>query len=301
MAYHVPVLLAECLDGLNINPNGIYVDLTFGGGGHSRAILEHLSKKGHLYAFDQDEDAVKNAIDDSRFTLIRGNFKYFRNFLRAEGVQKVNGILADLGVSSHHLDSPERGFSFRFSGPLDMRMNQRAKFSAADVVNKYPVETLTNVLKVYGELPNAKQIAARICAQRDSNSINTVEELAELLKPAIPAKIQNKVLAQVFQAIRIEVNHELDALKSMLVNAGKSIVPQGRLVVMSYHSLEDRLVKNYLRTGNFDGDENKDLITGCNAGLIFEPINRKVITPNALELEVNNRSRSAKLRIAQRL
>lgn len=301
MAYHIPVLLAECLEGLNISPNGVYVDLTFGGGGHSRAIVERLGKKGHLYAFDQDEDAVKNAIDDSRFTLIRGNFKYFRNFLRAEGVQGVNGILADLGVSSHHLDSPERGFSFRFSGPLDMRMNQKAKLTAADVVNKYPVETLTNVLKIYGELPNAKQIAVRICAQRASSSLNTVEELAELLKPVVPAKIQNKVLAQVFQAIRIEVNHELDALKSMLINAGKAIVPQGRLVVMSYHSLEDRLVKNYIRTGNFDGDENKDLITGCNAGLIFESVNRKVITPNDEELEANNRSRSAKLRIAQRI
>lgn len=301
MAYHVPVLLAESLDGLNIKPDGVYADLTFGGGGHSRAILERLGRRGHLFAFDQDEDALNNAIDDVRFSLIRGNFKYFRNFLRYRGVSRVDGILADLGVSSHHLDCPERGFSFRFEGPLDMRMNQKSRLSAAEVVNKYTVEDLTRILKLYGEISDARRFAVRICTERKGRSLSTVDDLAELLRPIIPAKIQNKTLAQVFQAVRIEVNHELDALKLMLLNADKSLATDGRLVVISYHSLEDRLVKNYFRAGNFEGDEHKDPITGQTANLVFEQLNRKVITPNASELEENNRSRSAKLRIGRKL
>lgn len=301
MEYHVPVLLAESLDGLNIRPDGIYADLTFGGGGHSRAILERLGRSGHLYAFDHDEDAMENALDDRRFTLIRGNFKYFRNFLRHLGVDGINGILADLGVSSHHLDTPERGFSFRYSGQLDMRMNQGARISAADVVNGYSLDDLTRILALYGELPDAKRLAQRICEGRKNGSIDSVEVLVDIVKPSIPQRVLNKTLAQVFQAIRIEVNSEMDALKSMLRGAAATLQPEGRLVVISYHSLEDRLVKNFFRAGNFEGDEMKDALTGRGAHLIFEQVNRKVITPSEREVQANSRSRSAKLRVGRRL
>lgn len=297
--YHVPVLLAESIAGLNIRPNGVYVDLTFGGGGHSRKILEELNRNGRLFAFDQDEDALKNAIDDKRFKLIRSNFKYFRNFLRYYNVPAVDGILVDLGVSSFHLDSPERGFSFRFEGPLDMRMNRRASLSAKKVVNEYDAEQLTGILKNYGELPEAKKFAGKICREREAGVIETVEDLAGLLKPIIPVKIQNKTLAKVFQAIRIEVNHELDVLKSMLINAQKCLVPDGRLVVISYHSLEDRLVKNYFRNGNFEGEDNPDFMG--NRVVPFEQVNRKVIAPSSSELSQNSRARSAKLRIGRRI
>jgi len=299
MAYHVPVLLAESIEGLNIKPNGTYVDLTFGGGGHSRLIMEKLNRQGRLFAFDQDEDALANAIDDKRFMLIRSNFKYFRNFLRYHGVSKVDGILADLGVSSFHLDSPERGFSFRFEGPLDMRMNRRASLSAKTVVNNYEAEDLMKIFRLYGELNEAKRFANAICRERSNRPIETVEDLAELLKPMIPQKIQNKTLAQVFQAIRIEVNHELDVLKSMILNAEKCLVKDGRLVIISYHSLEDRLVKNYFRNGNFEGDDNPDFMG--NRTVPFEQINRKVIVPTDEELERNSRARSAKLRIGSKL
>lgn len=299
MAYHVPVLLAESIEGLNIKPNGTYVDLTFGGGGHSRLIMEKLNRQGRLFAFDQDEDALANAIDDKRFMLIRSNFKYFRNFLRYHGVSKVDGILADLGVSSFHLDSPERGFSFRFEGPLDMRMNRRASLSAKTVVNSYEAEDLMKIFRLYGELNEAKRFANAICRERSNRPIETVEDLAELLKPMIPQKIQNKTLAQVFQAIRIEVNHELDVLKSMILNAEKCLVKDGRLVIISYHSLEDRLVKNYFRNGNFEGDDNPDFMG--NRTVPFEQINRKVIVPTDEELERNSRARSAKLRIGSKL
>jgi len=298
MAYHVPVLLRESIDGLDIKPNGIYVDLTFGGGGHSTEILKHL-KKGKLYAFDQDEEALKNAIDDKRFTLICSNFKYFRNFLRYHGVVEVDGILADLGVSSHHFDSPERGFSFRFEGPLDMRMNQRSKISAKVVVNTYSADELSNVLSLYGELPNARRIATTICKQREQKQIETVEQLAELLKPMFPLNAQNKMLAQVFQAIRIEVNREMEVLKGMLLAATKSLKKEGRLVVISYHSLEDRLVKNYMRSGNFEGDVVKDFYG--NVSSPYEQINRKVIIPSDEEIKINSRARSAKLRIGKKL
>lgn len=299
MAYHVPVLLAESIEGLNITPNGVYVDLTFGGGGHSRAILEKLGKKGRLIAFDQDEEAQQNALDDKRFMLIRSNFRYFRNFLRYHGIEQVNGILADLGVSSHHLDSPQRGFSFRFEGPLDMRMNRNAKLTAQKVVNDYPVEELTRILKLYGEVQSASKMASVIAKARENQKIETADQLLEILKPLVPFKIQNKVLAQVFQAIRIEVNREMENLEAMLESSSKCLVPGGRLVVISYHSLEDRMVKNYLRYGNTEGTDSKDLMG--NRNVPFEQVNKKVITPSDEECKVNNRARSAKLRIGKRI
>lgn len=298
MAYHVPVLLRESIDGLDIKPNGIYVDLTFGGGGHSTEILKHLSK-GKLYAFDQDEEALANAIDDKRFTLIRSNFRFFRNFLKYHKIDTVDGILADLGVSSHHFDSPERGFSFRFEGPLDMRMNQKQKISAKTVVNSYCPEDLAKVFTLYGELPNAKRLANAICQSREGKTIDTVEQLYELLKPMFPFKTENKMLAQVFQAIRIEVNQEMEVLKQMLVNATKCLKKDGRLVVISYHSLEDRLVKNYFRSGNFEGDLDKDFYGNVTSP--YEQVNRKVIVPSDEELKINSRARSAKLRIGKKL
>ncbi len=298
MAYHVPVLLHESIEGLDIKPNGIYVDLTFGGGGHSSEILKHLSK-GTLFAFDQDEEALRNTIDDKRFTLIRSNFRFFRNFLRYHNVREVDGILADLGVSSHHFDSPERGFSFRFEGPLDMRMNQNQRLSAKHVVNTYSPEDLANVLTQYGELQGARRLANNICKSREENQIETVEQLAELLKPMFPSNVQNKMLAQVFQAIRIEVNQEMEVLKQMLTNATKALKKDGRLVVIAYHSLEDRLVKNYFRSGNFEGDLDKDFYG--NVSSPYEQVNRKVIVPSDEENKINSRARSAKLRIGRKL
>ncbi len=298
MAYHVPVLLRESIDGLEIKPNGIYVDLTFGGGGHSAEILKHLNK-GKLFAFDQDEEALANAIDDKRFTLIRGNFRFFRNFLKYHGIDSVDGILADLGVSSHHFDSPERGFSFRFEGPLDMRMNQKSKKSAKNVVNDYAAEDLARVFTLYGELQNAKRLANAICQSRSGKKIETVEQLYELLKPMFPFNQQNKMLAQVFQAIRIEVNQEMFVLEQMLINATKCLKKDGRLVIIAYHSLEDRLVKNYMRSGNFEGDVAKDFYG--NVSSPYEAVNRKVIVPSDEEIKINSRARSAKLRIGKKL
>jgi len=298
MAYHVPVLLRESIDGLEIKPNGVYVDLTFGGGGHSTEILKHLSK-GKLFAFDQDEEALANAIDDKRFTLIRGNFRFFRNFLRYHGIREVDGILADLGVSSHHFDSPERGFSFRFEGPLDMRMNQKSRKSAKHVVNEYAADDLARVFTLYGELQNAKRLANAICQSRSGKQIETVEQLYELLKPMFPFNQQNKMLAQVFQAIRIEVNQEMFVLEQMLINATKCLKKDGRLVIIAYHSLEDRLVKNYMRSGNFEGDVEKDFYG--NVSSPYELVNRKVIVPSDEEIKINSRARSAKLRIGKKV
>ncbi|NOU16294.1 MAG: 16S rRNA (cytosine(1402)-N(4))-methyltransferase RsmH [Bacteroidales bacterium] len=298
MAYHIPVLLHESIEGLDIKPNGIYVDLTFGGGGHSSEILKHLNK-GKLFAFDQDEEALKNTIDDKRFTLIRSNFRFFRNFLRYHNVKEVDGILADLGVSSHHFDSPERGFSFRFEGPLDMRMNQNQRLLAKQVVNTYSSEDLANVLTQYGELQGARRLANAICKSREEKQIETVEQLAELLKPMFPANAQNKMLAQVFQAIRIEVNQEMEVLKQMLTNATKALKKDGRLVVIAYHSLEDRLVKNYFRSGNFEGNLDKDFYG--NVSSPYEQVNRKVIVPSDEENKINSRARSAKLRIGRKV
>ncbi|QKG79213.1 16S rRNA (cytosine(1402)-N(4))-methyltransferase RsmH [Tenuifilum thalassicum] len=299
MAYHVPVLLNESIEGLDINPSGTYVDLTFGGGGHSRAILQKLGKKGRLIAFDQDEDALKNALDDKRFMLIRGNFRYFRNFLRYHGVEQLNGILADLGVSSHHLDTAERGFSFRFEGPLDMRMNRNAKLTGQKVINEYSEERLANILKLYGEVKGAGRVASVIVRERSKGSIDNADQLLEILKPLIPFKIQNKVLAQIFQAIRIEVNQEMESLKEMLESSVKSLLPGGRLVIISYHSLEDRMVKNFFRYGNVEGTDSMDLMG--NRNVPFEQVNRKVITPSDDECIENNRARSAKLRIGRKL
>jgi 16S rRNA (cytosine1402-N4)-methyltransferase len=297
MAYHVPVLLHESIEGLEIKPNGTYVDLTFGGGGHSTEILKHLNK-GRLIAFDQDEEALANAIDDKRFILIRSNFRFFRNFLRYHGIKEVDGILADLGVSSHHFDSPERGFSFRFEGPLDMRMNQNQRLSAKQVINNYSSEDIANVLTQYGELQGARRLANAICKARDERTIESVEQLADLLKPMFPSATQNKMLAQVFQAIRIEVNQEMEVLKQMLTNATKALKKDGRLVVIAYHSLEDRLVKNYFRSGNFEGDLDKDFYGNVTSP--YEQINRKVIVPSEEENRRNSRARSAKLRIGRK-
>lgn len=299
MAYHVPVLLHESVEGLNIQPNGTYLDLTFGGGGHSREILNHLSPKGRLIAFDQDSEALKNSIKDSRFLLIHSNFRYFRNFLRYHKVGSVNGVLADLGISSKHIDSPERGFSFRFEGPLDMRMNRSAVLTASHIVNTYEVKMLVNVLSLYGELPNAYKIATLIDKQRSKEPITTVEKLAELVSPLFPSQVKNKMLAKVFQALRIEVNREMEALRIMLMQMGKTLSTDGRLVVISYHSLEDRMVKNFLRTGNVEGDKETDFYGNVIAD--FEQVNRKVIVPSDKEIEQNPRARSAKLRIGRKL
>ena len=298
MAYHVPVLLHESIEGLNISPNGTYLDLTFGGGGHSSEIIKHLSRKGRLIAFDQDKDAFANAIDDSRFMLIHSNFRYFKNFLRYHKIAKVDGILADLGVSSMHFDSPERGFSFRFEGPLDMRMNQNSKLTAKQVVNTYTEKELAQLLSVYGEVTNAYKIAQAIAKHRENSPITTVEKLVEILNPMSPPHLINKLLAKVFQAIRIEVNQEMETLKQMLLSTTLALNPNGRLVVISYHSLEDRLVKNFIRSGNFEGKVEADFYGNVLSD--FEQITRKVIIPTEEELEQNPRSRSAKLRIAQK-
>ncbi len=299
MQYHVPVLLNESIEGLNIQPDGTYLDLTFGGGGHSRELLKHLSKKGKLFAFDQDEDAFKNSINDQRFTLIRSNFRFFRNFLKYYKVKEVHGILADLGVSSHHFDSPERGFSTRFNGPLDMRMNRSAKLSAEEIINGYEKQKLFEILSLYGELPNANRVAGFICAAREQKLIKTSEELTKVVAAAFPSQTMNKMLAKVFQAVRIEVNHEMEALKQMLIQTEKVLTTNGRLVVISYHSLEDRLVKNFLKTGNIEGNRDTDFYG--NVKTSFEQVNKKVIVPSEDEIIKNTRSRSAKLRIGKKL
>jgi len=298
MAYHVPVLLRESIEGLNILPNGTYLDLTFGGGGHSHEVIKHLSKKGRLIAFDQDKAAFANAIDDKRFMLIHSNFKYFKNFLRYHKIGKVDGILADLGVSSMHFDNPERGFSFRFEGPLDMRMNQNAKLSAKEVVNTYSEKELAQLLSIYGEVSNAYKIARTIVKHRGNEPIVTVENLVEILSPMFPTQQTNKQLAKIFQAVRIEVNQEMETLKEMLKNTTATLNPNGRLVVISYHSLEDRMVKNFIRSGNFKGEIKSEFYGNVESD--FEQINRKVIVPTEKEIEENPRSRSAKLRIAQK-
>lgn len=299
MVYHVPVLLDESIEGLNIKPNGTYVDLTFGGGGHSSAILQKLSPKGKLFGFDQDEDAKVNVPNDKRFTFVRGNFRYFRNFLRYNGVLTVDGILADLGVSSHHFDSPERGFSFRHTGPLDMRMNPAGSLSAAKIVNTYSQEKLVDLFKLYGELPNAFKVAQEIVKVRQSTPIETVEKLFEILAKHFPQKFQNKMMAQTFQALRIEVNSEMEALKQMLLQTPMALKSEGRLVVISYHSLEDRLVKNFIKSGNFEGNVDSDFYGNTNSPL--EAVNRKVIVPSSEENDRNTRARSAKLRIAKKV
>jgi len=296
--YHIPVMLNECLEGLQIKPEGIYVDVTFGGGGHSRAILEKLGKKGHLYSFDQDPDAEQNIKADERFTFVRSNFRFLKNWMRYHGVKHIDGLLADLGVSSHHLDDAERGFAFRFDAPLDMRMNTRAGKTAADIIANADETELAKIFTIYGELKMARKMAYAIVKQRDQKPIITTGDLMEVLKPYINRKNEKKELAQAFQALRIEVNHEMKALEEMLLQATELLAPEGRLVVMTYHSLEDRIVKNIIRSGHVDGHIEQDFY-----GRIIAPlkaVNNKIITASEEELETNPRSRSAKLRIATR-
>ncbi|MFO7828575.1 MAG: 16S rRNA (cytosine(1402)-N(4))-methyltransferase RsmH [Bacteroidales bacterium] len=298
MGYHTPVLLKESIDGLQIKPQGIYVDVTFGGGGHSREILKNLND-GKLVAFDQDDDALPNLIDDDRFIFVNHNFRFLKNFLKYHGIEKVDGILADLGVSSHHFDQPERGFSFRYDGGLDMRMNRSAKVSAKDIVNQYPEQELAKIFWEYGELKSSRKLAKVIVNHRVNNQINTIKEFTDLLMPFIPKHAEHKFLAKIFQALRIEVNREMDFLKEMLLQTADVIKPGGRLVVITYHSLEDRLVKNFIKNGKFEGEAEKDFYGRIDVP--FKAINRKVITPDEKEIVENNRARSAKLRIAERL
>jgi 16S rRNA (cytosine1402-N4)-methyltransferase len=294
--YHSPVLLHESLEELNIDPAGIYVDVTFGGGGHSREILKRLNESGKLFAFDQDPDAVRNAPNDSRFTLIRENFRTLKDSLFKAGITSVDGILADLGVSSHQFDTAERGFSIRFEGPLDMRMNPEQSLSAATVINTYEANELRNILRLYGEVENAGAVVKRILDARTSESIETVEQLKAVLIPLARRGKENQYLAKVFQALRIEVNNELEALQEMLIQAAVVLKESGRLVVISYHSLEDRLVKNYFRSGSFEGEQEKDFYGNLIRPL--EPLSMKAILPNENEIEMNSRARSAKMRVA---
>ncbi len=297
MNYHVPALLSETIEGLNIRPDGVYVDVTFGGGGHSRAILEKLNEKGRLISFDQDEDALQNRIDDPRFIFVRSNFRYLSNFLRYHGVEQVDGILADLGVSFHHFDVSERGFSFRNDNKLDMRMNRRSPFTAAKLLNSYSAEQLADVLFFYGEMRNARRIASALVKARDNESIETTGELTEAVKAFLPREREKKELAKIFQALRIEVNGEMDVLRELLQQSVEVLKPGGRLVVLTYHSLEDRLVKNFIRSGNFEGKIEKDFFGNIEAPL--RAINNKVIIAGEEEVQRNPRSRSAKLRIAE--
>jgi len=298
MKYHVPVLLTESIEGLEITPKGAYVDATFGGGGHSLAILKQLSG-GNLLAFDQDPDALKNALDDSQFTLINHNFSYLQNFLSFHGFDKVDGILADLGVSSHHFDTAERGFSFRFEGDLDMRMDKDAKQTAKTIIAEYSAEQLSNLFREYGEIKNSYKLAKAIVASREEKAIQTTNELADLCKKFCIPKIENRYLSQVFQALRIEVNNEMTVLKDFL-EAGLAVLkPGGRFVIITYHSLEDRLVKNFFKSGRTDGKAEKDFYG--NLETPFKIISKKVIVPSKEELEINSRARSAKLRIAEKL
>lgn len=297
--YHIPVMLNEVLEGLNIRPDGVYVDVTFGGGGHSRAILERLGEQGRLLGFDQDLDAAKNAFDDARFTFVRSNFRYLSNFLRYHGIEKVDGILADLGVSSHHLDDAERGFSFRFDGDLDMRMNSQASLTAAVVLATYDEERLADIFFSYGELRQARRIARAIVQARTAAPITTAAQLMEVVKPFFLREREKKEMAKLFQALRIEVNDEMGALRSLLTQSAQWLGDGGRLVVLTYHSLEDRLVKNYMRTGNVDGRQEKDFYG--NVVSPFASVNNKVVVASEAEVAENPRARSAKLRIAQRV
>ena len=299
VCYHIPVMLNECMEGLAIKPDGVYVDVTFGGGGHSREILSRLSEKGTLYGFDQDADAENNIPEDDRFVFVRSNFRYLSNFMRFHGETEIDGLLADLGVSSHHFDDKDRGFSFRFQGMLDMRMNTRAGKTAADILNTYTEEALSTLFYLYGELKNSRKLASVIVKARETKPLETTDEFLALITPYIGKDKEKKMLAQVFQALRIEVNDEMRALREMLQQAMRLLKPGGRLVVMTYHSLEDRLVKNFFKSGNFEGTISQDFFGNIQSP--FRLINNKVITPSSEEVEVNPRSRSAKLRIAEKL
>ncbi len=301
--YHIPVLLKETVDGLDIKPNGIYVDLTFGGGGHSKEILSRLGKDGHLYSFDQDLDAQKNAIPleetyGNRFTFVRSNFRFLKNWIQYYGVERVDGILADLGVSSHHLDDGDRGFSFRYEAKLDMRMNQTAKVKASDILKSYSEEQLADVFYLYGELKNSRKLASVIVKARAAKEMETTGQLAEVLKPCLAYDREKKDLARVFQALRIEVNGEMTALRQMLASAVEVLSPGGRLSILTYHSLEDRMVKNIIKAGNVEGKIETDLFGQSKSPL--KAINRNVITASPEEVQANPRSRSAKLRIGEK-
>ena len=298
MTYHVPVLLKETVEGMNLHDGGIYVDVTFGGGGHSREILRLMGKSSHLYGFDQDEDAEDNVPQDSRFTFVLSNFRYLRNFMRYYEVEQVDGIIADLGVSSHHFDDAARGFSFRFDGKLDMRMNKRSSLTAADLVNNCSEAQLGRIFKFYGELRDSRRLAAAIVKARDQKRIETIGDFLGVVNPLFTRDREKKDLAKVFQALRIEVNHEMEALQEMLQAATSLIKPGGRLVVITYHSLEDRMVKNIIRAGNIEGKVESDFYGNTNCP--FRLVN-KLTTPSDEELQCNPRSRSAKLRIAEKV
>lgn len=298
--YHNPVLLQACIDNLNIRSNGVYVDLTFGGGGHSSYILKHLGERGRLFAFDQDEDAYKNELKDPRFTLVKQNFRYMKNYLRLYGITKVDGILGDLGVSSHQFDEASRGFSIRFDSELDMRMNQKNPLSAKQVVNEYPEKKLMEIFRNYAEINNAPKLAASIGAIRAEKEIRTTEDLKEAIKSCTPKFEEQKYLAKVFQALRIEVNQEIEALKECLTQCVEILDSGSRLVVISYHSLEDRLVKNIIRSGNVEGIEEKDMIYGTGKK-VFKNLTSKPIVPEEEEIRGNTRARSAKLRVAEKI
>jgi len=296
--YHEPVLLKESIEGLRIYPEGVYVDATFGGGGHSQAILNRLDR-GRLIAFDQDPSAKENLPDDQRLILIPHNFKYLKNYLRLHNILEINGLLADLGVSSHQFDNPEKGFSTRFDGALDMRMDPSGTLSAHRVINTYDQDKLTDLFRTYGEIKNPHQLSRAVCENRDLKEIENTGDLVKIALKNAPRNKENKYLAQVFQAIRIEVNEEISALKTMLLQAGQLIVPQGTLVIISYHSLEDRLVKNFIRSNNFEGKLEKDFYG--NPKVLFRPVNRRPIIPSEQEIERNKRARSAKMRIAEKI
>lgn len=298
LTYHVPVLLKPSVDGMNIRPDGTYVDVTFGGGGHSREILSRLGDGGRLLGFDQDEDAEQNIVDNPHFIFVRSNFRYLHNFLRYHNIEEVDAILADLGVSSHHFDDSERGFSFRFDGALDMRMNKRAGDTAADIINTYDEERLADIFYLYGELKNSRKLASVLVKARAGQKITTIGEFLEVIKPLFGREREKKELAKVFQALRIEVNQEMEAAERVLYAATEALKPGGRLVVITYHSLEDRIVKNMMKTGNVEGKMEKDFFG--NVQTPFRLVNNKVIVPDEAEIERNPRSRSAKLRIAEK-
>ena len=297
--YHKPVLLTESVDGLDIRPGGIYVDVTFGGGGHSREILSRMDPTAHLYSFDQDADAERNIVDDDRFTFVRSNFRYLKNWMRYYGVDHIDGLLADLGVSSHHFDDETRGFSFRFDAPIDMRMNKRAGRTAADILNDYDEGRLSDLFFIYGELKNSRRLAAAIVKARAEKAIRTTSDLIAVTEPFMPKERQKKDMAKVFQALRIEVNREMEALKEMLTAAVELLAPGGRLSVITYHSLEDRMVKNVMKTGNVEGRVEKDFFGRSSAAI--RQTQGKPVVPSAEEQHDNPRSRSAKLRMAVKM
>lgn len=300
LAYHIPALLNETVEGLEILPDGVYADLTFGGGGHSRAILSHLSANGRLYGFDQDIDAYANRIDDKRFTFVYSNFRYLSNFMRYYGEEQIDGIVADLGVSFHHFDDEKRGFSFRFEeGELDMRMNRNSSLTARDILNTYTEERLADIFFLFGEMKNSRRVASEIVKARASRPFATTDDFLKVVSKFIKPTQEKKELAQLFQALRIEVNNEIDVLKSMLSQSLKVLKPGGRIAVLTYHSLEDRIVKNYFKTGNISGKVEKDFFGRIDTP--FRLVNNKVIVPSDEEIERNPRSRSAKLRIAEKL